>query len=166
MEVFLMTQSIYDFTVKSQKGEDVSLSQYKGKVLLVVNTATGCGFTPQYQGLQDLYSKYQKDGFEILDFPCDQFAHQAPGSDEEIHSFCTGRFGIKFPQFSKIKVNGNDADPLYKYLREEKKGAIGASIKWNFTKFLIARDGTVLKRFAPVDTPEKIEQDIVNELKK
>ena len=110
--------SIYDFTIKAQDGSNVSMSEYKGKVLVIVNTATGCGFTPQYDPLQDLYEEHQKDGLEILDFPCNQFANQAPGTDEEIHSFCTGRFGITFPQFSKIDVNGENADPLFKYLTE------------------------------------------------
>ena len=153
--------SIYDFTVKGRAGEDVSLSTYKGKVLLVVNTATGCGFTPQYEGLQKLYDKHKDKGFEILDFPCNQFAGQAPGSDDEIHSFCVGRFAMTFPQFSKIDVNGKNASDLFKFLKKEKKSALGSSIKWNFTKFLIDREGNVVKRFAPTDTPESIEQDIV-----
>ena len=151
---------IYDYSVKARDGKDVSMSDYKGKVLLIVNTATGCGFTPQYKGLQELYNKYKEQGFEILDFPCNQFMNQAPGTDEEIHTFCTGRFGITFPQFSKIDVNGKNADPLYEYLKEQKKGTIGPRIKWNFTKFLVAKDGTVLKRFAPQDTPESIDADI------
>ena len=125
--------SIYDFTVKDMQGNDVSLSQYQGKVLLIVNTATGCGFTPQYDGLQDLYEKYQDKGFEILDFPCNQFANQAPGSDEEIASFCTGRFGITFPQFSKIDVNGENEAPLYTWLKAQKGGVLGSRIKWNFS---------------------------------
>lgn len=158
--------SIYDFTVKDGNGKDVKLENYRGKVLLIVNTATGCGFTPQYDGLQDLYDKYEKEGLEILDFPCNQFAGQAPGSDEEIHSFCTGRYGITFPQFAKINVNGKDAHPLYIYLKNEQKGKINSSIKWNFTKFLVAKDGTVIKRFAPTDTPEKIEKYIIEELNK
>ncbi len=164
---------IYDFTVKARDGSDVSLSDYKGKVLLIVNTATGCGFTPQYSDLQALYDLHQKDGFEILDFPCNQFAGQAPGSDEEIHTFCTGRFGITFPQFSKIDVNGENAIPLYKYLTENStfagfKGPMGlvmkgvskkmdkdyknnGKIKWNFTKFLINRDGEIVARFEPTE---------------
>ncbi|MCR5612409.1 glutathione peroxidase [Treponema sp.] len=155
---------IYDFSVKAMDGSDVSLNNYKGKVLLIVNTATGCGFTPQYDGLQDLYEKYQSKGFEILDFPCNQFAGQAPGSDEEIHSFCTGRYGITFPQFAKIDVNGKNESPLYTYLKKEQSGIIGSSIKWNFTKFLVAKDGTVIKRFAPTDAPEKIDEYIAREL--
>ncbi len=153
--------NIYDYTVKGRAGEDVSLSTYKDKVLLVVNTATGCGFTPQYEGLQKLYDKYKEKGFEILDFPCNQFANQAPGSIEEIQSFCTLNYGTTFPRFAKIDVNGKNASDLYKFLKKEKKSALGSSIKWNFTKFLIDREGNVVKRFAPTDTPESIEADIV-----
>ncbi len=152
--------SIYDFTVKDMQGNDVSLSQYQSKVLLVVNTATGCGFTPQYDGLQDLYEKYQDKGFEILDFPCNQFANQAPGSDEEIASFCTGRFGITFPQFSKIDVNGENEAPIYTWLKAEKGGVLGSRIKWNFTKFLVDRNGNVIERFAPTVTPEKLDGEV------
>ena len=153
--------SIYDITVKGRAGEDVSLSTYKGKVLLVVNTATGCGFTPQYEGLQKLYDKHKDKGFEILDFPCNQFANQAPGTIEDIQSFCTLNYGTMFPRFAKIDVNGKNASDLFKFLKKEKKSALGSSIKWNFTKFLIDREGNVVKRFAPTDTPESIEQDIV-----
>ena len=149
--------NIYDFSVKARDGKEVSLKDYEGKVLLIVNTATGCGFTPQYTGLQELYNKYKDQGFEILDFPCNQFMNQAPGNDEEIHTFCTGRFGITFPQFAKIDVNGKNEDPLYTYLKSKKGGFCTSKIKWNFTKFLISKDGTVLKRFAPTDTPEKID---------
>ena len=152
---------IYDFTVKGRAGEDVSLADYKGKVLLVVNTATGCGFTPQYEGLQKLYDSHQDKGFEILDFPCNQFANQAPGTNDEIQSFCTLNYGTTFPRFAKIDVNGKNASDLFKFLKKEKKSALGSSIKWNFTKFLIDREGNVVKRFAPTDTPESIEQDIV-----
>ncbi len=152
--------SIYDFVVKDNKGEDVSMAEYKGKVLLIVNTATGCGFTPQYDGLQDLYEKYGEKGFEILDFPCNQFAGQAPGSEEEIASFCQARFGITFRQFAKIKVNGEGEEPLYTYLKDQKGGALGKKIKWNFTKFLVSRDGAVVARFAPTTTPEKIDEEI------
>lgn len=152
--------TIYDFSVKARDGSDVSLKDYEGKVLLIVNTATGCGFTPQYTGLQNLYDKYKEKGFEILDFPCNQFANQAPGSDDEIHTFCTGRFGIKFPQFAKIDVNGKNESPLYTFLKKEQSGFLGSKIKWNFTKFLIAKDGSVLCRFAPTDTPEKLEEHI------
>ena len=152
--------TIYDYTVKGRAGEDVSLSTYKDKVLLVVNTATGCGFTPQYEGLQKLYDKYKEKGFEILDFPCNQFANQAPGTIEEIQSFCTLNYGTTFPRFAKIDVNGKNASDLYKFLKKEKKSALGSSIKWNFTKFLIDREGNVVKRFAPTDTPESIDADI------
>lgn len=142
------------------KGSDVPLSEYKGKVLLIVNTATGCGFTPQYTGLQELYLKYQDKGFEILDFPSNQFAGQAPGSDEEIHTFCTGRFAITFPQFAKIDVNGENEDPLFTYLKAQKNGVLGSKIKWNFTKFLMDKNGRVIKRYGPTETPEKIEKNI------
>lgn len=157
--------SVYDFKVKAMDGSEVSLADYKGKVLLIVNTATGCGFTPQYDGLQDLYDKYKDQGFEILDFPCNQFLQQAPGSEEEIHSFCTGRYGITFPQFAKIEVNGKNEDPLYTFLKKEKGGICSSNIKWNFTKFLIAKDGTVKARFAPTKTPEKIDALIEKEIK-
>ena len=152
--------TLYDYSVKTRDGKEISLKDYEGKVLLIVNTATGCGFTPQYTGLQELYNKYKAQGFEILDFPCNQFLNQAPGSDEEIHTFCTGRFGITFPQFAKIDVNGKNEAPLYTYLKKQKRGKLSSKIKWNFTKFLIAKDGTVLERFAPTDTPEKIDSFI------
>ena len=152
--------NIYDINVKDAKGNDVSLSEYKGKVLLIVNTATGCGFTPQYDGLQDLYEKYQEKGFEILDFPCNQFGSQAPGTQEEIASFCSSRYGITFRQFEKIEVNGKNQSPLYKFLKEQKGGVLGDNIKWNFTKFLVDRDGKVIDRFAPTVTPEKLEKNI------
>ena len=152
--------SIYDFIVKDNKGADVSLEAYRGKVLLIVNTATGCGFTPQYDGLQDLYEKYAGQGFEILDFPCNQFAGQAPGSAEEIESFCTGRFGITFKQFAKIEVNGKNEAPLYTYLKSKKGGVLGKRIKWNFTKFLVDREGEVIARFAPTVTPAKMDEAI------
>ena len=164
----------YDFNVRAQDGTDVSLSDYKGKVLLIVNTATGCGFTPQYDELQDIYEEFNAQGLEILDFPCNQFGEQAPGNDEEIYSFCKGRFGITFPQFSKIDVNGENAIPLYKWLTENTKfSGFGMSpmgmmlsgvvkktdkdyksngkIKWNFTKFLIDRSGNIVARFEPTD---------------
>ena len=157
--------SIYDYTVRDNKGQEVSLSEYAGKVLLIVNTATGCGFTPQYVGLQELYDKYAGEGFEILDFPCNQFAGQAPGTASEISEFCIGRFGIKFRQFEKIKVNGKEESPLYTYLKEQKGGILGKRIKWNFTKFLVGRDGTVLARFAPTVTPAELAKDIEEALK-
>ena len=166
--------NVYDFTVKAQDGTEVSLADYKGKVLLIVNTATGCGFTPQYTELQEIYNELNEKGLEILDFPCNQFANQAPGNDEEIHMFCTGRFGITFPQFSKIDVNGENAIPLYKWLTANTKfEGFGKSpaalmmngvaksmdkdyknngnVKWNFTKFLIDREGNIVGRFEPTN---------------
>ena len=153
--------SIYDYVVKDKAGKDVSIGDYRGKVLLIVNTATGCGFTPQFEGLQDLYEKYQEKGFEILDFPCNQFGNQAPGSDEEITDFCNSRYGITFPQFAKIEVNGPGESSLYAYLKSQKGGMMGNRIKWNFTKFLVDRNGNVVERFAPVKTPADIEEEIV-----
>ena len=152
--------SIYDFTMKDAHGEEVSLADYRGKVLLVVNTATGCGFTPQYEGLEALYRKYRERGFEILDFPCNQFGNQAPGTNEEIVSFCQLKYDVSFRQFAKIEVNGENEAPLYTYLKKEKGGMLGSRIKWNFTKFLVDRDGKVVARFAPTDTPEKLEEKI------
>ncbi len=164
--------NLYDFTVKAMDGSDVSLADYKGKVVLVVNTATGCGFTPQYDELQDLYDECKDKGLEILDFPCNQFANQAPGTDDEIHDFCTGRYGITFPQFAKTDVNGENAIPLYKWLTantkfegfgkgpmalmmagvakaKDKDYKNNGNIKWNFTKFLVNRDGEIAARFEP-----------------
>lgn len=154
------TMNLYDFQVKDAKGKLVDLKEYKGKVLLIVNTATGCGFTPQYEGLQKLYDKYQSQGFEILDFPCNQFGKQAPGTMDEIHSFCQLKYHTTFPLFEKIDVNGNKEAPLYRYLKSQQKGVIGNQIKWNFTKFLVDRDGKVLERFAPMTSPDKIEDQI------
>lgn len=151
---------IYDFVVKNNKGEDVKLEKYKGKVLLIVNTATKCGFTPQYEGLEKLYEEYHEKGFEILDFPCNQFKNQAPENDQEIDSFCALNFGTKFDRFQKIDVNGENEDPLYTFLKKEEGGILGGNIKWNFTKFLVDRDGKVVKRFAPTTKPEKIKEDI------
>lgn len=151
---------IYDFTVKDAKGNDISMAEYKGKVLLVVNTATGCGFTPQYEGLEKLYKDYKGKGFEILDFPCNQFLKQAPGSDEEISNFCQLKYDTTFPRFKKINVNGENAIPLYKWLKKEKGGLFGSGIKWNFTKFLIDRDGNVVRRYSPMTAPSKIENEI------
>ncbi len=153
--------SLYDYIVKDADGADVSLSDYKGKVLLIVNTATGCGFTPQYEGLQNLYKKYQQQGFEILDFPCNQFAGQAPGTEDEIVDFCQSRYGVTFKQFAKIKVNGSNTIPLYVYLKSQiKDRVLGGHIKWNFTKFLVDRNGNVVNRFGPSVTPDKIESNI------
>lgn len=156
---------IYDFKVINNKGEEISLSQYKGKVLLIVNTATGCGFTPQYKGLEELYKKFKDQGLEILDFPCNQFGHQAPGSDKEIDSFCTLNYETTFPRFRKIDVNGDNASPLYKWLKKEKGGIFGNAIKWNFTKFLVDRNGKVVERYSPTTPPSKIESKIVELLK-
>lgn len=175
--------SIYDFTIKARRGEKISMENYKGKVLVIVNTATGCGFTPQYKPLQELYELHNKDGLEILDFPCNQFHEQAPGTDEEIHNFCTGRFGITFPQFAKIDVNGENASPLYKYLTSKTKfNGFGkgvsammmktvvkamdkdyknnGNIKWNFTKFVIDREGNIAGRFEPTDSMDALKAKV------
>lgn len=152
--------TIYDYTVKAKDGTEVSLKDYEGKVLLIVNTATGCGFTPQFEGLQDLYEKYQAQGFEILDFPCNQFANQAPGTDEEITDFCNSRYGITFPQFAKIDVNGANEAPLYTFLKKQQGGFMGSNVKWNFTKFLVDRQGNVVERFAPTKTPGALDAKI------
>jgi len=174
--------SIYDFKVKNRNGEDVSISEFKGKVLIIVNTATGCGFTPQYEGLEKLYKEYHDKGLEILDFPCNQFGSQAPGSDDEIHEFCQLKYNTSFDQFSKIDVNGENEEPLYSYIKSEVKEDIidglknkmamtaiekisttckkEGDIKWNFTKFLINRDGNVVQRYSPTYKPEDMEEDI------
>jgi len=153
--------NIYDFKVRSAKGEEVSMADYKGKVLLIVNTATGCGFTPQYEGLQKLYDKYKDKGLEILDFPCNQFGHQAPGTEEEIQEFCTLKYKTTFPLFAKVEVNGKNEEPLFRYLKSQEGGFLGDDIKWNFTKFLVTRDGRVVGRYAPITKPENIEGDIL-----
>lgn len=152
--------SLYDFTVSDQADQPVSLQDYKGKVVLIVNTAPGCGLTPQYQGLQELYDKYKDQGFEILDFPCNQFMGQAPGSAEEINTFCTLNYQTTFPRFAKIKVNGKEAEPLFDWLKKEKSGPLGARIEWNFAKFLINREGQVVERFSSKTDPLKIEEAI------
>lgn len=152
---------IYNFNIKDVNGKTVSMNQYKGKVLLIVNTATGCGFTPQYEGLQTLYDTYKDKGFEVIDFPCNQFGNQAPGSNDEIVNFCTLKYHTTFQTFAKIDVNGVKEDPLYTYLKENKTGILGSKIKWNFTKFLVDRNGYVVSRYAPTDKPEKLEKDIV-----
>lgn len=181
-------QSVYDFNVKNDEGKEVSLSDYKGKVILIVNTATRCGFTPQYNELEELYQKYSQSGLEILDFPCNQFGQQAPGSIEEIHNFCTANFNIHFPQFDKIDVNGDNAHPLFTYLKSkqafggfdlnERLGKLlddmmrkkdpefdkNPDIKWNFTKFLIDRQGNVIKRFEPTDKMADVEMEIAKAL--
>ena len=148
--------SVYEFTVKDNKGNNVSLSEFKGKLLLIVNTATKCGLTPQYEGLESLYEKYKDQGFEILDFPCNQFAFQAPGDAQAIDSFCTLKYNTKFRRFEKIKVNGKDAAPLYQYLKQQKPGRI----EWNFAKFLIDRNGEVAERFASRAKPETLTESI------
>jgi glutathione peroxidase len=153
--------TIYDFTVKNTNGEDTSLQLFKGKVLLIVNTATACGFTPQYTGLQKLYDAYNAKGFEILDFPCNQFANQAPGTEKEINNFCTLKYHTTFPRFAKIEVNGKKESPLYGYLKAQQKGILGSpKIKWNFTKFLIDTAGNVVSRYGPTIKPEIIEADV------
>ena len=175
--------NVYDFVATSLDGNDVSLKEYEGKVLLIVNTATGCGFTPQYEDLERMYAAHRDEGLEILDFPCNQFANQAPGTDEEIHSFCTERFGITFPQFSKIDVNGENADPLFKYLTEntsfagfgkgmkakmmnmvakkmDKDFKNNGNVKWNFTKFVIDREGNIAARFEPTDSMDELKAKV------
>ena len=181
--------SVYDFTVKDRKGNEVKLSEYAGKVLLIVNTATGCGFTPHYTPLEAMYKEFREKGFEILDFPCNQFANQAPGSEDEIHDFCTLKFGTDFPQFGKIDVNGENADPLFAYLATEKpftgfgkglknlalnkfsdinnrKFGEKAYIKWNFTKFLVDRQGNVIARFEPTTDMAEVRDAVAAELDK
>ena len=153
--------SIYDFTVKDIKGKDVKLDRYRGKVMLVVNTASECGFTPQYKGLEKLFEKFHDKGLEVLGFPCNQFGGQEPGDESQIAEFCELNYGVTFPMFAKIDVNGDKTAPVYKYLKSAKPGLLGSeAIKWNFTKFLIDREGHVVKRYAPNDTPESIAGDI------
>ena len=174
--------SIFDCSVRDRKGNEVPLTDYKGKVLVIVNTATGCGFTPQYKGLEELYQKYHEQGLEILDFPCDQFGHQAPGTDDEIHEFCTAKYNTSFDQFKKIEVNGENEEPVYTFLKEGKKEDIingmknkmtmmavekisttckkEGDIKWNFTKFIVDRDGNVVARYSPIEEPSLMEETI------
>lgn len=152
--------NIYDCVVKTREGNNIKLDTYKGKILLIVNTATGCGFTPQYEGLEKLYQKYHNKGLEILDFPCNQFGNQAPGSNDEIHEFCVLKYKTSFDQFAKIEVNGKNESPLYTYLKNQKKGLLTKNIKWNFTKFLVDKNGIVIDRFAPTVTPEQIDEKI------
>lgn len=154
--------SIYDFTVKTSDDTDVLMSDYKGKVILIVNTATRCGFTPQYGDLQKLYETFHKDGFEILDFPCNQFGNQAPESNEGIHEFCTVNFGITFKQLAKVEVNGKNEEPLYTFLKKEKHGFLSNKIKWNFTKFLVNREGKVVGRFPATYNLKKLTEVIRN----
>lgn len=157
--------SIYDIIVKDSKLKDISMEEYKGKVLLIVNTATGCGFTYQYEGLEDLYEKYKDNGLEILDFPCNQFLSQAPGSNEEIENFCKTNYSVSFKIFNKIEVNGKNENELFKFLKKAKKGMLGNDIKWNFTKFLVNKEGEVVGRYAPTVKPEEIEKEIIELLK-
>ena len=152
--------NIYDLSVEERDGSLTSLSSFDGKVLLIVNTATGCGFTPQYEDLERIYAAYKDQGFEILDFPCNQFMGQAPGSAEEINAFCILHYQTSFPRFAKIKVNGKEADPLYVWLKEQKSGPLGKRIEWNFAKFLIGRDGQVFERFSSKTEPKQIEEAI------
>ena len=152
--------AIYEYKVRDAKGRSVPMAEYRGKVLLIVKTATGCGFTPQYEGLQTLYEKYAAEGFEVLDFPCNQFANQAPGDVEDIISFCRSKYHTTFQQFDKVDVNGRNATPLFSFLKKERGGMLGSDIKWNFTKFLVDRQGKVVGRFSPVVTPDQIEDKI------
>jgi glutathione peroxidase len=153
--------SIYDFEAQSITGQNVPLKDFQGRVLLIVNTASQCGFTPQFKGLQALWTQYEAQGLTVLGFPSNEFGHQDPGSNDEISSFCELNFGVSFPMMAKIEVNGKGAHPLYQWLKSEKPGLLGSEgIKWNFTKFLVGRDGRVLKRYAPQDAPEKIAKDI------
>jgi glutathione peroxidase len=152
--------NIYDFSAKAADGSEVSLAKYRGQVMLIVNTASKCGFTPQYAGLETLYKDLQAKGLTVLGFPCDQFMHQEPGDDAEIQNFCTTKYDVTFPVFSKIEVNGGNAHPLWAYLRHEKSGVLGDAIKWNFTKFLIDREGHVVGRFAPTTTPAALKSQI------
>jgi glutathione peroxidase len=152
--------NIHDFTVATATGEEKSLADYKGKVLVIVNVASKCGLTPQYKGLQALYDKYKEQGLEIIGFPCNQFLGQEPGSNEEIQEFCQMNYGVSFPVFAKIDVNGANAHPLYKYLTKETSGLLGSAIKWNFTKFLIDREGNIVKRYAPKTEPEEMTEKI------
>jgi glutathione peroxidase len=155
-----MSKNIYDFNVKTIDGQEVSLSQYQGKVLLIVNVASKCGFTPQYKGLEQMYEEF-KGEVQVLGFPCNQFGKQEPGDAEEIKNFCSLTYDVKFPLFEKIDVNGPQAHPLYEYLKNAKPGLLGTeAIKWNFTKFLVNRQGEVVKRYAPTDTPESIKKDL------
>jgi len=151
---------IYDFSAKALDGSDVNLSDYKGRVLVIVNTASKCGFTPQYSGLESLYRKFAPQGLTVLGFPCDQFGHQEPGDETEIKNFCSTKYDVSFPMFAKVEVNGAHAHPLWAYLKHEKSGLLGGAIKWNFTKFLVARDGTVTGRYAPTTTPDGLAPEV------
>lgn len=161
-----MKETIYDYEVENAKGEKVSLSDYKNQVLLIVNTASKCGFTPQYDGLEALHKKFEKDGLKVMAFPCNQFGSQEPGSQEQIQEFCSLNFSTTFPIFKKIDVNGDQASPLFDFLKKKAPGLLGSkAIKWNFTKFLVSKDGSQIVRFAPNTKPEDIEKDIQDFLK-
>ena len=156
-----MKESFYDFKANDINGKEVSMSNYEGKVVLIVNVASSCGFTPQYEGLQKLYDEHKEKGLEILAFPCNQFGEQEKGSEEEIKNFCEKNYSITFPIFEKVEVNGNDAHPIFKFIKEQKKGFMGTeSIKWNFSKFLLNKSGEVVKRYGSLDVPENLETDI------
>jgi glutathione peroxidase len=152
--------NLYDFSARTIDGEELSLAEFRGKALLVVNTASKCGFTPQYEGLEALYGELKDEGFEVLGFPCNQFGHQEPGDEEEIKSFCSLTYDVQFPMFAKVDVNGADAHPLYQWLKNEKKGVGPSRIKWNFTKFLVDAEGNVVDRYGPTTKPEKLKDDI------
>jgi glutathione peroxidase len=153
-------EKIYDFKALTSKGKELDFAQFEGKVLLIVNTASKCGFTPQFAGLEALNQKYKDKGLVVIGFPCNQFASQDPGSDSEIEGFCQLNYGVTFQIMKKINVNGNDAHPIFKYLKSQTKGLLGSAIKWNFTKFLVSKDGETIKRYAPTTKPEKLEKDI------
>lgn len=152
--------SIYDFKAKKMNGQEVSMEEYKGKVVVIVNTASKCGFTPQFKDLEEIYKEYKEQGLEILGFPCNQFKDQDPANNEEINNFCQLNYGVTFTMFEKIDVNGEEAHPLYKFLQNETKGILGGKIKWNFAKFLISREGEVVERYAPATAPFKMKKDI------
>jgi glutathione peroxidase len=160
MPDFESMTTLQDFSATSIDGQDIDLSSYAGQVVLVVNTASECGLTPQFEGLQALHEQYADQGLVVLGFPCDQFGNQEPGDDEQIAGFCQRNYGVTFPMFSKIEVNGDGAHPLFKWLRGQKSGLLGDKLKWNFTKFLIGKDGQVIERYAPTTTPEKLADDI------
>jgi glutathione peroxidase len=161
----MMEDNFYQFTARSLQGKEISMETYKGKVVLVVNTASKCGLTPQYEGLENLYEKYKDQGLVILGFPCNQFGKQEPGTEKEISEGCLINYGVSFPMFSKIEVNGDNVHPIYKYLKNRLPGVFGKNIKWNFAKFLIDRNGKPVKRFSPTTIPEKLVKDIEKYLK-
>lgn len=158
-------ETIYDISIMNNKGDEIDFSQFKGKVLLIVNTASKCGFTPQYKGLEELYRKHKDNGLVVIGFPCDQFGHQEPGDDAEIATFCELNFGVTFPLMKKTDVNGDNASPVFKYLKDKTGGLFGKKIKWNFTKFLVSRDGRKIKRFSPIRSPASLEDKIISMLR-